>query len=89
MTRCLSSAWKQENNEREFRWVGSLPYIFTGAHYFIFDPSETTPGSTTFKQGENFTGAASILMNFSMGKNTGVNFEKFNEDLKKRVESLG
>ena len=77
-----------ENNEREFKWVGSLPYIFSGAHHFKFEPSEKTPGSTTFRQGENFTGALSFLMNFSFGANTGANFEKFNEDLKKRVESL-
>jgi hypothetical protein len=68
--------------------VGSLPYIFTGEHYFRFAPSETTPGATTFKQGENFTGALSFLMSFSYGKNTGANFGKFNEDLKKRVEGL-
>ena len=78
-----------ENTETSFKWLGSLPYIFSGAHSFLFQPSEKTPGHTTFVDNEDFSGLLSVLMLPSlMGGGTKANFEKFNEDLKKRVETL-
>ena len=82
----------QENTEREFKWRGSLPYIFSGDHSFRFEPSEKTPGSTTFKNSEEFFGLAVFLLKpfvtqrmMAQGEE---NFNHFNRDLKKRVESL-
>ena len=78
-----------ENSESSFKWLGSLPYIFSGTHSFLFQPSKETPGHTTFVDNEDFSGLLSFLMlSPLMGAGTKANFEKFNEDLKKRVESL-
>jgi hypothetical protein len=78
-----------ESSEHCFRWVGSLPYIFTGEHIFRFEPSKTTPGGTTFSQEESFTGALGFLMgdNF-IGRAVGISeksragWKKYNQDLK-------
>lgn len=89
LSRDLVNTLDQENSAEEFRWVGSLPWIFTGEHFFRFEASTKTPGGTTLKQGETFTGALSFLVGptWSFGKKTVDQFESFNESLKKRAES--
>ncbi|KAK3716795.1 hypothetical protein LTR37_006145 [Vermiconidia calcicola] len=77
-----------ENTERQFMWRGTIPALLCGDHYFRFEPSKTTPGGTTFTQGEDFSGVLSFLMGMSMGQKSEQGFGGFNEDLKKRVESL-
>ncbi|KAK5211511.1 hypothetical protein LTR41_002972 [Exophiala xenobiotica] len=76
------------NSTEEFRWLGSIPYIFEGEHYFRFEESKQTPGGTTFIQGEDFSGLLSFLNGptWSSGKQTLNMFQAFNESLKKRVE---
>jgi hypothetical protein len=71
-----------------FCWRGSIPYIFSGDHSFHFNPSQITPGHTTFVHAEDFSGMLSFLVGptWSMGKSTRVNYEKFNAELKARVE---
>lgn len=81
-----------ENSEQEFRWRGSLWGLFNGDHYFRFEPSKTTPGSTTFTHGEEFSGPLAVLMKLPIKigdfNEMAPKFEKFNEDLKHRVESM-
>ena len=79
----------QENTEREFRWRGSLWPLFVGEHSFKFEPSKTTPGSTTFIDSEEFTGGLPWVMSpLYKGPQPSKQFDKFNEQLKQRVESL-
>jgi hypothetical protein len=82
-----------KNTPEEFAWCGSLPYIFTGTHRFIFAPSKVTPGGTTFTQSEEFSGALAWLMGDSMParaagmrEGTKTKWEVFNQDLKKELE---
>lgn len=79
----------QENSDRVFKWRGSLWPIFVGDHFFCFNPSTVTPGSTTFVHGEEFSGLLAPLMNLPLGfaAKTSSGFEGFNEDLKKQAES--
>ena len=65
-----------------------MPYIFTGDHAFRWEPSKTSPGGTTFVNEENFSGLMSFLMMPMFGYGPTKNFEAFNEDLKKKVESM-
>ncbi|KAM0327502.1 hypothetical protein ACHAQA_005790 [Verticillium albo-atrum] len=50
----------EANSEDGLTWVGSIPPLFWGTHYFIFAPSEENPGGTTFIQREDFTGLLTI-----------------------------
>ncbi|KAG7562738.1 hypothetical protein FFLO_01799 [Filobasidium floriforme] len=76
------------NTPSVFCWRGSIPYIFSGDHSFQFNPSQSTPGHTTFVHGEDFSGMLSFLVGptWSMGKSTRDNYEKYNVELKARVE---
>lgn len=78
------------NTPELFAWTGSIPGIFTGLHSFKFMPSEKEEGYTTFANCEEFSGLLSFLVgeNWSMGKDTKSKFEEFNEELKRRVESV-
>ncbi|KAF2727668.1 hypothetical protein EJ04DRAFT_132902 [Polyplosphaeria fusca] len=81
------------SSEHCFRWVGSMPGVFTGEHIFRFEHSEVTPGGTTFSQEESFSGALSFLMgdNFA-GRTLGwqekshKGWIRYNEDLKRWCE---
>ncbi|KAH8598541.1 hypothetical protein B0O99DRAFT_591801 [Bisporella sp. PMI_857] len=82
-----------KNTPEEFAWRASIPYIFTGTHYFKFTPS-ATPGHTTFIQVEYFTGALGWMMGDSlvaklvgMREGTRVRWEAFNKDLKAEMET--
>jgi hypothetical protein len=68
--------------------------LFSGDHSFHFEPSEITPGGTTFVQNENFSGliggiiGENIIGNaIGLRAKTKAGFEGFNEDFKKWVES--
>jgi hypothetical protein len=80
----------QNNTAREISWRGSIYPIFCGDHFFRFEDSKKTPGSTTFCQGEEFTGILSFLMGnlfgYGFGPKTLRGFEKVNQDLKAKVE---
>jgi hypothetical protein len=81
----------QENTERAFKWRGSFYGLLYGEHCFRFEPSTTTPGSTTLHQEEEFSGILGFMARpgFPFGKDTKKAFEVFNADIKARVESLG
>ncbi|KAI8186673.1 hypothetical protein KHU50_001292 [Colletotrichum sp. SAR 10_65] len=79
-----------ENSKELFRWNGSLPYIFSGAHSFYFRASEKTPGGTTMIQTEDFSGLLAFLMKPFWGfeKKTLANWREFDADIKKESERL-
>ncbi|KAF2100883.1 hypothetical protein NA57DRAFT_54956 [Rhizodiscina lignyota] len=84
-----STATCLANSPTEFRWIGSVPLIFSGEHTFRFTPSTTTPGGTTFYQEEKFTGALSFMMGDSFvarqigfQAKTKNGWERYNQDLK-------
>lgn len=85
----ISPTPDQENTPERFKWEGSLPGIFTGAHVFEFRPSKTHPGGTTFVQYEDFSGLLSFTMNPSKKSGTEnlKGFVRFNDDVKKQAES--
>ncbi|KAI1377298.1 hypothetical protein F4677DRAFT_444525 [Hypoxylon crocopeplum] len=77
-----------ENSTNCFSWDGSFFGLVSGHHQFFFSPSKENPGSTTFTNKEDYSGA--LLIFFGDGenvkKNSEVNYEKFNEALKNEVE---
>ena len=80
-----------ESSPTELSWKGPPWHgLIAGFHIFRFEPSQTTPGWTTFTQAEEFTGLLAFLLRPSMplGKSTKADYEKFNQDIKARVESL-
>ena len=78
------------NTPDEFKWLGSLPGVFSGEHAFKFLPSQTSEGHTLLVQEEAFSGALSFLVGetWKWGKSTKEGFENFNRDIKTRAESL-
>ncbi|RMJ10072.1 hypothetical protein CDV36_010283 [Fusarium kuroshium] len=77
-----------QNSPDAFEWHGNLWPIFSGKHEFTWQPSSKTPGGTTFRQKEDFTGLLAFLMapGRSFSKKSLDNWESFNADLKKEVE---
>ena len=73
------------DHNREFRWKGKFinRALFEGEHYFILNNNKN--GTTTFIQGENFSG---ILVAFlgKMLEKTKSGFVLMNEALKKQCE---
>ena len=84
----ISEFVHQENSGHEFKWVGKGMLVFKGEHSFRFEPSKTTPGSTTFIQSEEFFLLMALMMSSTFGwdKGTKAGFEGFNKDLKARCE---
>ncbi len=79
------------NTPSEFRWRGSaLGGLFSGEHFWLFQPSAVTPEATTFVHGEDHSGPLARLFEPGYplhGPVTGV-YDSYSQDLKKRVESL-
>ena len=46
----------------EFRWLGSIPGIFSGEHKLRFLESKTTKGGMMLLHEENFTGLFGFIM---------------------------
>jgi hypothetical protein len=73
----------------ELRWIGRLAFggIFDGEHFFILDRSDD--GTTHLTHGERYSGAlvamAKPFLNFERSE---AGYEKFNRDLKRRIDSL-
>ncbi len=74
------------NTNKEFRWLGHLlfPGLFDGEH--IFELYESTDGTTTFVQREQFTGILVPLFSKMLDTKTLAGFEMMNKKLKQRVE---
>jgi hypothetical protein len=80
----------KENTPSSFQWQGPPVKTVAGLHTFTFKPSATTEGGTTFSQIEQYSGGVSFLMQpWLLARPIKGQFEKFNRDLKARVESLG
>lgn len=71
----------------ELRWKGKLLFrgLFDGEHYFRL--TEKEDGSTSFIQGENFSGCLVGLLGKVIEK-TGQGFEEMNAALKRKCESI-
>ncbi|KAM0429651.1 hypothetical protein ACHAPT_006256 [Fusarium lateritium] len=71
-----------------FEWHGNLWPIFSGKHEFTWQPSTKTPGGTTFRQKEDFTGLLAFIIapGRSFRIKSMANWESFNADLKKEAE---
>jgi hypothetical protein len=80
----------QENTPEVFSWEGRITGIGGGVHQFRFAPSQTTPGGTTFTQGEDFRGPAiALVAPFIKGREHTYDmtpWTNFNEALKKEAE---
>ena len=60
-----------------------------GLHTFSFEPSNTLPNGTTFVQSEEYSKGLWFLMQpWLLGFPIKGQFEKYNKDLKAKVESL-
>ncbi|KAM5354673.1 hypothetical protein ACJ41O_001320 [Fusarium nematophilum] len=80
-----------QNTPDCFAWEGSVPFIVSGKHYFLFSPSEKNPGGTTFLQKEDFTGTVATLFGSWFEKEEDApnkNWDAFNAALKKEAERV-
>ncbi|KAH7305797.1 hypothetical protein B0I35DRAFT_399728 [Stachybotrys elegans] len=80
-----------ENSPDVFGWKGSLGPLFSGQHYFQFNPSQQNPGGTTFVQKEDFGGILTTMLSpfvhyFKLQDRPNVGWETFNADLKRQAE---
>lgn len=77
------------NSPSEFTWRGTLgcTVIFTGAHTFKYLAVDGSAEKTRFVQSENFGGALAKVFGLMGQDDTKKGFERFNEDLKRHVES--
>jgi len=79
----------QENSPSVFQWRGAPVYTIAGLRTFGFEASKTTPGTTTFLHAEEHSGLMSFMMSpMVAGSLIKADFDKFNQDLKARVEAL-
>jgi hypothetical protein len=69
-----------------FGWLGSVGTkgIFDGYHHFELEPTHT---GTRFRQYEEFTGVAVLVLLPAIRKSTTRGFEEMNQALKARVEN--
>ena len=66
------------------RWIGGIPLLYTGSHYFKLSP---TPRHTTLTQGEDFQGLlVPLLWPFIQKELYGL-YEDFNRDLRELCEN--
>lgn len=71
---------------RELRWVGGIPGLFRGEHYFYVTP--LIDGRTRVTHGEMFSGALIPFMTKLLAR-TKDGFLAMNEALKRRCETSG
>ena len=76
------------NERQEFRWKGHLLLsgVFDGEHYFRIEGIDG--GRARFVHGEIFTGLLVPWLWRDLDTGTRRGFERFNRDLKKKVEDL-
>ncbi|EMD85408.1 hypothetical protein COCC4DRAFT_181063 [Bipolaris maydis ATCC 48331] len=85
----------QQNTPTTFAWTGSLPFVFTGTHCFLFEESTVIPGGCRLTQSEEFSGALGWLMGGNVvarqvgfAEKTKRGFEILNADLKAACERV-
>ena len=72
---------------KKFGWSGELTsHGFTDNHIFTLEPTES--GSTLFKQEDGIHGRYSMLVNLLTKGHMKSMYEKFDKQLKNRVESI-
>jgi hypothetical protein len=66
----------------QLRWLGSLPGLFSGEHYWIL--RDRPDGGTDLEQGEVFKG---VMVPFIKPERLRVDYEAMNKAMKARAES--
>jgi len=66
----------------QLRWLGSLPGLFSGEHYWIL--RDRPDGGTDMEQGETFKG---VMVPFIKPERLRVDYEAMNKALKARAEA--
>ncbi len=79
---------KMFEKEAELKWLGHLWFkgLFDGEHHFQL--VENNDGTTTFHHSETFTGILVGLFAKSLDTKTKDGFERMNQKLKQRAESM-
>lgn len=67
---------------QQLRWLGSLPGLFSGEHYWIL--KDRADGGTDLEQGEVFKG---VMVPFIKPERLRVDYEAMNRAMKARAES--
>ena len=68
--------------EKQLRWLGRLPGLFSGEHYWIL--KDRADGGTDVIQGESFKG---VMVPFIKPERLRVDYEAMNTAMKARVEA--
>jgi len=91
-TRKFSPILLRVDDSKELRWRGvfASSYLFQGEHYFLLSEESDSKGGkvTKLTHGELFSGLLIPVLG-SVIDETKINFQRMNEDLKKRVEEGG
>jgi hypothetical protein len=66
----------------QLRWLGSLPGLFSGEHYWIL--RDRPDGGTDVEQGESFKG---VMVPFIKPERLRVDYEAMNAAMKTRAEA--
>ena len=87
---CSNMSDFQVNSPESFQIRGSIGRLLKGHHQVYFEPSKVTQRGTKVVLHEDFIGPLSFVVRrgSSMRQDIDFTFEKFNENLKRRVESM-
>jgi len=83
----LKARFKRVDPARELRWVGGLPGIFRGEHYFVIEP--TGEHSCRFRHGETFSGLLIPLLKLFLEFKGRPLYLGLNNALRGEVEAAG
>ena len=70
---------------RRLEWVGHIPLLFTGRHFFVLDEQ---CGGTRLTHGENLSGLIPMLFSAARLECQKAAYEAFNSALEQRVAAL-
>ena len=71
--------------ERRLEWVGRIPLLFTGRHFFELRPSD---GGTELLHGEDLSGVIPMTFSSARIKRQKAAYEAMNRALEKRVREM-
>ena len=71
--------------ERRLEWVGRIPLLFTGRHFFHLTPSE---GGTELLHGEDLAGLIPLAFSSARIARQRAAYEAMNRALERRVEGV-
>ena len=71
--------------ERRLEWVGHIPLLFTGRHWFELAPNE---GGTEFEHGEDLSGLIPLMFSATRIARQKAAYEEMNRALEERVAAI-